>query len=178
MAFGINLKDIKKGGFSRKAIIMLKDQEHYVYGTVRKIDLVDAFYSQKTSEDQGADEGATEQLKYSCDMKTLDENQTLKLNIMTGTVFNKEPQKIKFKSRGNKVMVNVYNQCTECCLRFGLMSNEELELYDDDLSLIMEERLGNYNSRKENELIKFKAKLLETTDAKKRIDIYTIVKID
>ena len=42
MVFKISLKDIKKGGFTRKAQIMYKDQEGFIYGTLKKIDLVES----------------------------------------------------------------------------------------------------------------------------------------
>ena len=98
----------------------------------------------------------------------------MKISNLTGTVFNKEPVNIKFKSRGNKILENIYNVLTHTCLSLGLLKKEELDLYDDELNIIMEERLSNYNDREENKLIKIKCKLKETPDLKKQIDEYTI----
>ena len=176
MAFKISLKDIKKGGFTRKAQIMFKDQEGFIYGTLKKIDLVESIDEDKIkskNKNLAKDEVIREHLRFSFEFKTIDDS-TMKISSLTGTVFNKEPVNIKFKSRGNKVLENIYNVLTHTCLSLNLLKKEELDLYDDELNIIMEERLSNYNDREENDFIKIKCKLKETPDLKKQVDEYTI----
>ena len=177
MAFKINLKDIKKGGFTRKALIMYKDDKGLIYGILKKIDLVESIDEDKIkykNKNLAKDEVIREHLRFSFDFKTIDSENDMRISTLTGTVFNKEPVNIKFKSRGNKVLENIYNVLTQTCLSLELLKKEELDLYDNELNIIMEERLSNYNDRLENELIKIRCQLKETPDLKKQVDEYTI----
>jgi hypothetical protein len=171
------LKDIKKGGFTRKAAILYKDEDGFIYGTLKKIDLVESIDEDKIKDKKknlAKDEVIREHVRFSFDFKTIDSDNDMRINTLTGTVFNKEPVNIKFKSRGTKVLENIYNVFTHTCLSLKLLDKKQLDLYDNELNIIMEERLSNYNDREENDFIKIKCKLKETPDLKKQVDEYTI----
>ena len=116
---------------------------------MKKIYLVESIDEDKIkskNKNLAKDEVIREHLRFSFEFKTIDES-IMKISNLTGTVFNKEPVNIKFKSRGNKILENIYNVLTHTCLSLGLLKKEELDLYDDVLNIIMEVRLSNYNDR-------------------------------
>ena len=113
--FNVNLKDITKDLSLSKSKAVTKDANGYFRGKLDKIELVEVDYNEQIdiNSERTVDEGIKIQLRFNFLLFTEDEGKLIPKIILVGTNLNKEPQVVKYKSRGNKKMKNVFNQFTE-----------------------------------------------------------------
>ena len=177
--FTVNLKDITKDLSLSKSKAVTKDANGYFRGKLDKIDLVEVDYDEQVdiNSERTVDQGRKIQLRFNFLLLTEEEEVQIPKTILVGTNLNKEPIVVKYKSRGNKKMKNVFNQFTEICIRLGFITPRELQDYDENLNVKMEKLLQEYNEREEKEKVLIAARFVEGQEAR-IIDIFELTKVD
>lgn len=177
--FNVNLKDITKDLSLSKSKAVTKDGNGYFRGKLDKIELVEVEYNEQVdiNSERTVDEGIKIQLRFNFLLFTENEEIKIPKVILVGTNLNKEPQVVKYKSRGNKKMKNVFNQFTEICIRLGFITPNELQEYDENLNTKIEKLLQEYNEREEKEKVLIAARFVEGQEAR-IIDIFQLTKVD